>query len=140
LVITAVFFATIVNQPIIPATFIFQLLADFTIGLCISVLISWIIFPSFATIDIENRVNYALLNIGEMHTLIVQSFLREDQMDAQSFLARAATLEQMIREAIKPIQTKFVYARFEPSRFLQWIFNLKRRNIFNLTLQGFFSQ
>ncbi len=104
--------------------------------MCVAV--SWIIFPSFATMDIENRVNYALLNIGEMHTLIVQSFLREDQMDAQSFLTRAATLEQMIREATSPIQTKLAYARFEPSRFLQWIFNLKRRHIFNLTLQGFF--
>jgi uncharacterized membrane protein YccC len=140
LLIVAVYFATIVNQPDVPSSFIFQLLADFTIGILISVLISWIIFPSFATMDIENRVNYALLNIEKMHMLIVESFLREDQMDAQDFLTRASTFEQMIREATSPIQTKLAYARFEPSRFLQWIFNLKRRNIINLTLQGLFSQ
>ncbi|CAF1403007.1 unnamed protein product [Adineta steineri] len=134
LVMCAVFFATIVNQPIIPSTLIFQIFEVFAIGICVSVLITLIIFPAFATMDIENRVNYILLNLGEMHRLIVQSFLHQDQIDAQVLLTQVSTIEQMVFEAMSSLQTKLVFARFEPSRLLQRIFNLKRKNIIDLTL------
>jgi hypothetical protein len=140
LIICVIYFPTILNQPIVPSTFIFQLLETFVIGICVSILVSLIIFPAFATMDIENRVNFVLLNLGKMHLLIVQAFLREDQMDVQALLSRASIIEQMIREAISPIQMNLGYARFEPSRLLQRVFNLKRRNIIDLTLQGSFSQ
>ncbi|CAF1429277.1 unnamed protein product [Adineta ricciae] len=135
LVICAIFFATIVNQNNVPSTFAFQLLESFAIGICICLLVSLIILPSFATIDIENRVKYILLNLNDMHMLIVQSFLREDEIDAQASLTRVTTIEQMIEEAMSPIQMKLIFARFEPARLLQWIYNRKRRNIIDLTLQ-----
>jgi hypothetical protein len=135
-----IYFATFVNQPIVQSTFIFQLLETFVIGNCVCILVSLIIFPAFVTMDIENRVNYTLLNLGKMHLLIVQAFLREDQMDVQALFSRASIIEKMILEAISPIQMNLAYARFEPSRLLQWVFNPKRRNIIDLTLQGSFSQ
>lgn len=109
------------------------------IGTFIALLVSLIIFPAFATIDIENRIRYALLNVGKMHTIIVQSFLQKDQVNAQALLTRASTIEQMIREAIRPIPVKFNYARLEPSKILQRMFNFKRRNVPRLTLEGLFS-
>ena len=139
LVILAILFSTIVNVPNVPSKFIFLLLEEIVIALCVSILVSLIIFPTFATIDIENRVHYALLNLEKMHTVIVQSFSQEDEINAQALLTRATIIEEMIREAISPIQMKLTYARFEPSRLLQRIFNFKRRKIFNLTLQGLFS-
>jgi uncharacterized membrane protein YccC len=138
LVLCAIFFATIVNQPAIPSTFIFQLLEAFVIGMAVAVLVSSTIFPVFATMDIENRVNYCLLNLQEMQTLIIQAFLHQDEMSAQVSLTRASTIEQMIRLAIGPIRMKLVVARFEPSRYLQRIFNRRRRNIIDLTIQGLF--
>jgi uncharacterized membrane protein YccC len=137
-VLCAIFFSTIVNQPVIPSTFIFQLLEEFVIGMAVAVLVSSTIFPVFATMDIENRVNYCLLNLQEMQTLIIQAFLHQDQMSAQVSLTRASTIEQMIRLAIGPIRMKLVVARFEPSRYLQRIFNRRRRNIIDLTIQGLF--
>jgi hypothetical protein len=140
LVLCAIFFATIVNQPVVPSTFIFQLLEAFVIAMALAVLVSLAIFPVFSTIDIENRVNYCLLNLQEMQTLIIRAFLCQDQMSAQVSLTRASTIEQMIRIAIGPIQMKFVAARFEPSRCLQRIFNRRRMQIIDLTIQGLFLQ
>lgn len=136
LVLCAIFFATIVNQPVISSTFIFVLLEEFIVGMSIGILISLTVFPVFATMDIENRVNYCLINLQEMQRLIIQGFLCQDKMSAQVSLSRVSTIEQMIRVAINPLPMKLIEARFEPSRLLQRIFNRRRRNIIDLTIKG----
>lgn len=132
----AIFFATIVNQPIIPSTFIFQLLEEFAVGIAIAVLVSLTVFPMFATLDIENRVDYCLVNLQQMQTVVIQAFLRDDQISAQVNLTRAATIEQMVRTALGPIHTKLIESRFEPSRCLQWIFNRRRKHLNGWTVHG----
>ncbi len=136
LVLCAIFFATIVNQPVISSTFIFELLEEFIVGMSIGILISLTVFPVFATMDIENRVNYCLINLQEMQRLIIQGFLCQDKMSAQISLSRVSTIEQMIRVAINPLPMKLIETRFEPSRLLQRIFNRRRRNIIDLTIKG----
>jgi uncharacterized membrane protein YccC len=136
LVLCAIFFPTIVNQPVISSTFIFELLEEFIVGMSIGILISLTVFPVFATMDIENRVNYCLINLQEMQRLIIQGFLCQDKMSAQVSLSRVSTIEQMIRVAINPLPMKLIEARFEPSRLLQRIFNRRRRNIIDFTIKG----
>jgi uncharacterized membrane protein YccC len=136
LVLCAIFFATIVNQPVISSTFIFELLEEFIVGMSIGILISLTVFPVFATMDIENRVNYCLINLQEMQRLIIQGFLCQDKMSAQVSLSRVSTIEQMIRVAINPLPMKLIETRFEPSRLLQRIFNRRQRHIIDLTIKG----
>ncbi len=136
LVLCAIFFATIVNQPVISSTFIFELLEEFIVGMSIGILISLTVFPVFATMDIENRVNYCLINLQEMQRLIIHGFLCQDKMSAQVSLSRVSTIEQMIRVAINPLPMKLIEARFEPSRLLQRIFNRRQRHIIDLTIKG----
>jgi hypothetical protein len=101
---------------------------------------SLLIFPLFATFDIENRFNYSLSKLQQMHGLIIQAFLSHDKMSANMVLAKSTMIENLIQKAILPIQTRLDEARFEPSRYLQRIFNRKHRHIMGLTLPGdFFS-
>ena len=108
------------------------------IDICICILVSLIILPSFATTDIENRVKYILLNLNDRHMLIIQSFLHKDPIDAQPLLTRVTTIEQTIEEAMNPIRMRLISACFESVRLLQWIYNLNKRNIIDLTLHGLF--
>jgi hypothetical protein len=104
--------------------------------MAMALLVSLLIFPLFATVDIENRVNYSLSNLQQMYTFIIQAFLCEDQMGAQVSLARASTVERMVYTTMNTIHMRLDEARFEPARWLQRIFNRKRRQIFDLTLPG----
>jgi len=99
---------------------------------------SLIIFPLFATFDIENRFNYSLSKLQQMHALIIQAFLSHNKMDAHMSLAKATMIENMVHKALIPIQMRLDEARFEPARYLQRIFNRKHRHIIDLTLQGNF--
>jgi uncharacterized membrane protein YccC len=137
LLINAIFFATIVNQPNLPSTFIFQLLEVFIIGMAVSLVVSLLIFPLFATIDFENRVNYCLKNLHQMQLIVTQAFLCQDQMVAQVSLARASTIEQMVRTTMNLMSTRLIEAHMEPSRCLQRIFNRRRRHLIDLTIQGY---
>ncbi len=101
-----------------------------------AVLVSFTVFPLFATMEIENRVNYCLLNLQDMQTMITRAFLCQDKMDAEVWLTEAATIEQMVIKAIGPIHMKLTEAGLEPSRCLQYIFNGRRRHIIDLTIQG----
>jgi hypothetical protein len=105
-----------------------------------ALIVSLLIFPFFATFDIENRFNYSLSKLQQMHGLIIQAFLSHDKMSAQMFLAKAAIIENLIQKAIISMQMRLDEARFEPSRYLQRIFNRKHRHIIDLTLQSDFSQ
>jgi uncharacterized membrane protein YccC len=136
--INAIFFATIVNQTNLPSTFAFVLLEEFVIGMAVALVVSLLIFPLFATFDIENRVNYCLTNLQQMQTIVIQAFLCQDQMNAQVSLARASTIEQMVRSTMNLMHTRLNEARMEPSRCLQRIFNRRRRHLIDLTLQGYF--
>jgi hypothetical protein len=49
----------------------------------IALIVSILIFPLFATFDIENRVNYCLLHLDQMQTFILQAFLCQDQTAAR---------------------------------------------------------
>ncbi|CAF4132243.1 unnamed protein product, partial [Rotaria sordida] len=135
LLINVIFFSTIVNETNLPSTFIFILLEEFVIGLFISLIVSIVIFPLFATFDVENRVNYSLTNLQRMETILIQAFLCKDQMSAQVSLARASTIEQMVRTAMNLMQTRLNDASMEPARCLQRIFNRRRRHLTDLTLQ-----
>jgi hypothetical protein len=114
-------------------------LEEFVIGTAIALLVSLVVFPCFATIDIENRVNYCLANLQNMQKWSVQAFLCADPTNAQVHLARASTLEQMIRSTMNMMPPRLIEARFEPSRCLQRLFNWKRRYLIDLTVQGEFS-
>ncbi|CAF0802510.1 unnamed protein product [Adineta steineri] len=135
LLIIAIFFSTIVNQANLPSTFIFILLELFVIGMAVAIVVSLLVFPLFATFDIENRVNYCLKNLQNMQTLVLQAFLCEDQMSAQVSLARASTIEQMIRTTMSLITARLVESTLEPSRCLQRIFNRRHRHLIDLTIQ-----
>ncbi|CAF3358711.1 unnamed protein product [Rotaria sp. Silwood1] len=135
LLINAIFFSTIVNQADLPSTFIFTLLEEFVIGLFVGLIVSIVVFPLFATFDVENRVTYCLTNLQQMETIIMQAFLCKDQMSAQVSLARASTIEQMVRTTMNLMHTRLNEARMEPSRCLQRIFNRRRRHLIDLTLQ-----
>ena len=97
---------------------------------------SILIFPLYATLDIENRFNYCLTNLSEMESTIIKAFLCQDQMSSQMSLARVSTVEQMVRTAMNSMHTRLNEASMEPSRLLQRIFNRKRRHLIDLTLQG----
>jgi uncharacterized membrane protein YccC len=133
----AVFFATIVNKTNLPSTFIFQLFAVFVIGIAIAPVVSLLIFPLFATIDFENRVNYSLTNLQQMHTILIQTFLYRDEMAAQVSLAQTSVIEQAIRTAMSLMNARLKEARMELSRCLQRIFNRRRRHLFDLTIEGY---
>jgi len=135
--INAIFFATIINQTNLPSTFIFVLLEQFVIGLAVPLVVSIFIFPLFATIDFENRVNYCLKNLQKMQTIAVQAFLCQDPIGAQVSLARVTTIEQMVRATMDLMPTRLFEASMEPSRYLQRIFNQKRRHLIDLTIQGY---
>lgn len=136
LLINAIFFATIVNQPSLPSVFIFLIILKFIIGLIVSIVVSALIFPLFATIDFENRVNYCLKNLQEMQTVVVQAFVCQDEMNAKLETVRASTIEKMIRATLSLLPRRLIEAHMEPSRCLQQIFNRKRKHLFALTLQG----
>ncbi|CAF0844236.1 unnamed protein product [Adineta steineri] len=135
LLFIVVFFSTIINQDNLPSTFVFILLERFVIGMAVSVIVSLLVFPLFATFDIENRVKYCLKNLQQMQTIIIKAFLCEDQMSAQVSLAQASTIEQMIRTTMNLITTRLVEATIEPSRCLQRIFNRRHRHLIDLTIQ-----
>ncbi|CAM4863385.1 unnamed protein product [Rotaria socialis] len=135
LLISTIFFSTIVNQPGLPSTFIFILLEQFAIGIFVGLFVSMLIFPLFATFDIENRVSYCLTNLQQMESIVIQAFLSTDQMSAQAALARASTIEQMVRSTMTLMHTRLNETRMEPSRCLQRIFNRRRRHLIDLKLQ-----
>jgi uncharacterized membrane protein YccC len=140
LLFNAIFFCTIVNEKSVPKMFVFLLLALFVIGMLISICVSLIIFPLFATIDIENRFSYCLKNLQRMYYFIIQAFLSRDQMNAKVSLSRSSIIEQLIRQTMIIIQSRIIEAKYEPSRFLQKIFYRKRRHIIDLNIQGLFYQ
>ncbi len=136
LLYNAIFFSTIVNEKSLPKLFVFVLLVLFLIGMLISICVSLLIFPLFATIDIENRFSYCLKNVQRMYYLLIQSFLSRNEMDAKISLSRASILEEIIRETMIIIQSRLVEAKSEPSRFFQKIFFSKRRDFIDLNIQG----
>ncbi len=97
---------------------------------------SLLIFPLFATFDIENRSNYCLSHLQQMYHLVIEAFLCEDQISANAFLSRANIIEKMIRKTMITIQSRFSEIYYEPSRLLQRLFNRERRNIIDLTLES----
>jgi hypothetical protein len=114
------------------------MLGIYLIGMTMALFVSLIIFPLFATFDIENRFNYSLSKLQQMHVLIIQAFLSQDQMNAHMLLARTRMIENMVHKALLPIQKRIDEAHFEPVRYLQRIFNRKHKHIIDLTLQGEF--
>ncbi|CAF1610091.1 unnamed protein product [Rotaria magnacalcarata] len=135
LLISTIFFSTIVNQPGLPSTFIFILLEQFVIGIFVGLFVSMLIFPLFATFDIENRVSYCLTNLQQMESIVIQAFLSTDQMSAQAALARSSTIEQMVRSTMTLMHVRLNETRMEPSRCLQRICNRRRRHLIDLKLQ-----
>jgi hypothetical protein len=131
-----VYFCSIFSEPGILSTFSFKLLEVYIIGMITALLVSLIIFPLFATFDIENRFNYSLSKLQEMHVLIIQAFLSPNKMGARMILTKVTMIENMVRKTLGPIQTRIDEARFEPSRYLQRIFNRKHRHIIDLTIHG----
>ena len=136
LLVNAIFFATIVNQPVLPPTFIFFIILKLVVALVVTIIVSLLICPLFATIDFENRVNYCLKNLQEMQTIVVQAFVCQDEMAAKLTVARASTIEKMIRTTMSSLPRRFVEARLEPSRCLQQLYNRKRKHLVSSTLPG----
>jgi hypothetical protein len=131
----AIFFVTIINEQTVRSTFVFELLTDFILGMCVALVVSVLIFPLFATFDIENRVNYCLLHLDQMQTFLLQAFLCQDQTAAKVSLARATIVERRLWDAMNQMRGRLIEARLEPSRLLQWIFNRQQKHIINLTIE-----
>ncbi len=101
-----------------------------------ALIVSLLIFPLFATFDIENRVNYCLLHLNQMQTFVFEAFVTEDSAAAGISLARASIVELRLRETMIQMRLRLKETRHEPSRILQRIFNRRRRHIIDLTIQG----
>ena len=136
LLFLSLFFATTINQTQAPTFYAFELLSVFVIGMIISSMVSLLIFPLFATYDIENRTNYCLSYLQQMYHLIIEAFLCEDEISANVYLSRANIIEKMIRQSIITTQSRFAETYCEPTRLLQRLANRKRRHLIDLTLQG----
>jgi hypothetical protein len=139
LLYNVLYFDSIFSQPNIPSTFSFELLGVYILGMVMALIASLLIFPLFATFDIENRFNYSLSELQQMHRLVIQAFLSHDKMSANIILAKSTIIESLIQKAIIPFQTRQDEARFELPQYLQRIFNRKHRHIIDLTLSGNFS-
>ncbi|CAF1392692.1 unnamed protein product, partial [Rotaria sordida] len=135
LLYNVIYFSGNFSNPSILSTYSFELLGIYLLGMVIALLVSLIIFPLFATFDIENRFNYSLSKLQRMHTLIIQAFLCSDKMSAHMLLTRASLIENMVHNTLTPIQMKLDEAHFEPARLLQKIFNRKHIHIIDLILQ-----
>ncbi|UJR24079.1 hypothetical protein I4U23_027047 [Adineta vaga] len=135
LLYNSIFFSTIVNQQSLPKVFVFLLLSLFLIGMSIAICVSLLIFPLFATFDVEHRFSYCLKNLHRMYYLIIQGFLSRDEMIAKVSLSRASILEQMIRQTMLLMQTRILETKYEPTKFLQKLFYRKQKNILYLNLQ-----
>jgi hypothetical protein len=101
----------------------------------IALLVPIVIFPLFATFDIENRVNYCLSHLDQMQTFVLQAFLCQDQIAANISLARATIIERRIRHTINQIRQRLGQAQLEPSRLFQWFFNRQQMRIIDLTIE-----
>ncbi|CAF1475714.1 unnamed protein product [Rotaria sordida] len=139
LLYNVIYFAGNFSNPSILSTYSFELLGVYLLGMVMALLVSLIIFPLFATFDIENRFNYSLSKLQRIYTLTIQAFLCPDKMSAYMSLTRASLIENMVHNALTPIPMKLDKAHFEPARLLQKIFNRKHRHIIDLTLQNDFT-
>ncbi|CAF1195700.1 unnamed protein product [Adineta ricciae] len=131
----AIFFVSIINEQTIRATFAFELLADFVLGMFVAVLVSLLFFPLFATLDIENRVNYCLFHLDQMQAFLIQAFLCYDSTAAKVSLARAAIVERRLRNTMNETRQRLNEVYLEPCRLLQWIFTRHRNEIFSLSIE-----
>ncbi|UJR20442.1 hypothetical protein I4U23_023573 [Adineta vaga] len=100
-----------------------------------AILVSLLIFPLFATLDIENRFNYCLLHLDQMQTFLLQAFLCQDSISAKVSLARAAIVERRLRNTMNDMRQRLNEAYLEPSQLLRWIYNRQRKNIIDLTIE-----
>ncbi|CAF1454679.1 unnamed protein product [Rotaria sp. Silwood1] len=91
----------------------------------ISICISLLILPLFATFDIENRFSYCLKNLQRMYYFIIQAFLSQDQMNAKVSLSHTSIIEQVFRQTMIIIQLRIAEAQYEPSRLVEKIFYRK---------------
>ena len=133
----AVGFLTILNKETVHSRFVFELVANYLLGMSVAVLISLFIFPLFATFDIENRVNYCLLHLDQMQQFVLQAFLCEDQTKAKVSLARARVVERRLHKTMNEMRTRLLdETRLESSRLLQWIFRRRRgKDIIHLNIE-----
>lgn len=130
------FFAINFSEPSASTLLPFRLLAMNVTGMVIAVLVSLFFFPLFATCDVENRFRYALSKLQQMHVSIIQAFICPDKIGAQMSLVRTVMMENLVYKALGPIQDRLNEARFEPSRWLQRVFNRKYRHLVDMSLQG----
>jgi len=100
----------------------------------VALLVSLLVFPLFATFDIENRVNYCLKHLNQMQTIVLHAFLRKDRMDAKILLEQSSMIERRLRETMYGMRARLLDARLEPSRLLQNLVNRKRQHIIDLTI------
>jgi hypothetical protein len=103
----------------------------------VALIVSLLIFPLFATLDVENRVKYCLLHLDQMQTFVLHAFLSEDRTAARVALARASIVEQKLRETMIQMRLRLKETCYEPSRILQGIFNRRRKHIIDLTIEGY---
>lgn len=136
LLFNAVFFSILLTEPSLPKMFVFILLGMFLLGMCISIVVSFFVFPSFATLDVEQRFSFCLSNVQRIFYLLVQSFLSSDRVHARMLLSRASILEEMIRSVMSPIPTRLFESTYEPSEFLQRIFYRNRHRLIQLSVEG----
>ncbi|CAF1032359.1 unnamed protein product [Adineta steineri] len=136
LLFNALFFLTIFNKEKVQSKLAFQLVANYIIGMFVAVLASMLIFPLFATFDIENRVNYCLLHIDQMHQFVLQAFLCEDEIKAQVSLARARVVERRLHKTMSQMRTRLLdEIHLEPSRLLQRICRRRKKTITHLNIK-----
>ncbi|CAF3245551.1 unnamed protein product [Rotaria sp. Silwood2] len=78
---------------------------------------------------------YCLQHLQQIYTLIVQAYLSPDRTSANVLLAQISIADDMINEAMIPIQMRLFEVKVEPTRFFQWIKNPKGEWSINRTLE-----
>ncbi|CAF1243578.1 unnamed protein product, partial [Didymodactylos carnosus] len=134
LLINVIFFSTIVNNQQTSTIFVFELLKTYIIGLIVAIITSIIIFPLTATLDIENRFIYGLLNLNQLYILAIHGYLSQNKILSQVSLKQCEIIQQYLCENLIMMQIRLNQVKYEPVKLIQLIFRRHRIKTINLTL------
>lgn len=101
-----------------------------------ALIVSFLVFPYFATSDVKNRIHYCFLNLHRMQTFVLEAFSSEDPAAAKIALARASIVERRLGQAITPMRTRLEEADYEPSGVLNTLLSRRRKFPIGISLKS----
>ncbi|CAF1659575.1 unnamed protein product, partial [Didymodactylos carnosus] len=102
--------------------------------LIVAIITSIIIFPLTATLDIENRFIYGLLNLNQLYILAIHGYLSQNKILSQVSLKQCEIIQQYLCENLIMMQIRLNQVKYEPVKLIQLIFRRHRIKTINLTL------